>query len=365
MSRKNWPDGPPSGRVASQTVVATPSSMLRVASGLRVLTQPGSTELTKTSVPQVDANGQITANRQSDNRPLRSKGQPDFYGNNILGGKLCNVGVDIGTRARSRQSGEPDPSRRARTRWAGCPAGTARGTGPRLCRPARPRLAGEAHLRHDRNLPVRARSDEVAPRGADRIAGRRRSRANPAEFGGSAGVGNCASARRARERDCGPRGKTGGVLFCRANFGCSCVAQAAARRPGGSAAAQARRRRTGTPDRRRQPGRAARANFFPRFTLIALGGTQDTGFRLFNPGNAFGTIGPSVDFPLFDVGLRQAELNVAKAHSPRPRRDTARSCCAPSRRSRTICPHRAGLRRSCGRFLDGGRRGPAGRGSFR
>ncbi len=57
----------------------------------------------------------------------------------------------------------------------------------------------------------------------------------------------------------------------------------------------------------------AAANFFPRFTLIALGGTQDTGFRLFNPGNAFGTIGPSVDFPLFDVGLRQAELNVAKA----------------------------------------------------
>ena len=58
---------------------------------------------------------------------------------------------------------------------------------------------------------------------------------------------------------------------------------------------------------------AARANFFPRFTLIALGGTQDTGFRLFNPGNAFGTIGPAVDFPLFDAGLRQAELEVAKA----------------------------------------------------
>ncbi len=57
---------------------------------------------------------------------------------------------------------------------------------------------------------------------------------------------------------------------------------------------------------------AARANFFPRFTLIALGGTQDTGFRLFNPGNTFGTIGPSMDFPLFDAGLRQAELEVAK-----------------------------------------------------
>ncbi len=58
---------------------------------------------------------------------------------------------------------------------------------------------------------------------------------------------------------------------------------------------------------------AARANFFPRFTLLALGGTQDTGFRFFNPGNAFGTIGPSVDFPLFDAGLREAELKIAKS----------------------------------------------------
>ena len=53
---------------------------------------------------------------------------------------------------------------------------------------------------------------------------------------------------------------------------------------------------------------ASRANFFPRLSLIALGGTQDTNFRLFNPDNLFGTIGPSIDFPLFDAGLRQAEL---------------------------------------------------------
>ena len=58
---------------------------------------------------------------------------------------------------------------------------------------------------------------------------------------------------------------------------------------------------------------AARADFFPRFALIGLGGTQDTGFRLFNPGNVMGTIGPTVDLPLFDAGLREAELKVAKA----------------------------------------------------
>ena len=58
---------------------------------------------------------------------------------------------------------------------------------------------------------------------------------------------------------------------------------------------------------------ASRANFFPKLTLLALGGTQDTNFRLFNPGNLFGTIGPTIDIPLFDAGLRQAELEIAKA----------------------------------------------------
>ena len=47
--------------------------------------------------------------------------------------------------------------------------------------------------------------------------------------------------------------------------------------------------------------------------MIALGGTQDTNFRLFNPSNLFGTIGPSIDIPLFDAGLRQAELQISKA----------------------------------------------------
>ena len=44
-----------------------------------------------------------------------------------------------------------------------------------------------------------------------------------------------------------------------------------------------------------------------------LGGTQDTKFRLFQGINLFGSVGPAIDFPLFDAGLRQAELQIAKA----------------------------------------------------
>ena len=54
-------------------------------------------------------------------------------------------------------------------------------------------------------------------------------------------------------------------------------------------------------------------NFFPKLALLALGGTQDTNFRLFNSQNLFGTVGPAIDIPLFDAGLRQAELEIAKA----------------------------------------------------
>lgn len=58
---------------------------------------------------------------------------------------------------------------------------------------------------------------------------------------------------------------------------------------------------------------ASRANFFPKFTLIALGGTQDAKFRLYDAITLFGSVGPSIDIPLFDAGPRQAQLQIAKA----------------------------------------------------
>ncbi|MHB8885145.1 MAG: efflux transporter outer membrane subunit [Methylovirgula sp.] len=57
----------------------------------------------------------------------------------------------------------------------------------------------------------------------------------------------------------------------------------------------------------------AKAAFFPRFTINLVGGTQDTGLNLLSLPYSFWSVGPSVYLPLFDGGLRLANLSVAQA----------------------------------------------------
>ena len=56
-----------------------------------------------------------------------------------------------------------------------------------------------------------------------------------------------------------------------------------------------------------------RAAFYPNFSLSILYGLQDTGFQLFSLPNDFWAIGPGVALPVFEGGLRDAELAVALA----------------------------------------------------
>jgi outer membrane protein, multidrug efflux system len=57
----------------------------------------------------------------------------------------------------------------------------------------------------------------------------------------------------------------------------------------------------------------ARTAFFPRFTINLLAGEQDTGLNLLSLPNSIWSVGPSVYLPLFDAGLRRAELAAAEA----------------------------------------------------
>lgn len=68
----------------------------------------------------------------------------------------------------------------------------------------------------------------------------------------------------------------------------------------------------------------ARAAFYPNISLNGLFGTEDTGFNLLSLPNAVWSIGSGIGLPLFEGGLRRAELGFANS-SYRQTRDQYRS----------------------------------------
>ena len=68
----------------------------------------------------------------------------------------------------------------------------------------------------------------------------------------------------------------------------------------------------------------ARAAFFPNVSLSGIGGSQAQGFDLFSLPNAMWSIGSTIALPLFEGGLRTAELQFAKS-AYRQTRDGYRS----------------------------------------
>jgi NodT family efflux transporter outer membrane factor (OMF) lipoprotein len=263
-------------------------------------------------LPQINAIGQVTANKQSNNRPLRGGNEPNYYGNNILGGQV-SYEIDIWGRVR-------DLAKSANL--------TAEASADAL---AQARL--ELHAELGRAYIDLRGLDAQAKLLADTI-GIYREALDLTKSRLAAQIASPVDVDRAQNQLSSAQAQATEVALQRARLedviaalvGKPAASFSVARspaslplpRPPRAVPTEVLRRRPDVAEQERltaaanQAVGAARANFFPRFSLIALGGTQDTGFRLFNAGNTFGTIGPAVDFPLFDAGLRQAELEVAQ-----------------------------------------------------
>ncbi|HZZ62051.1 MAG TPA: efflux transporter outer membrane subunit [Roseiarcus sp.] len=263
-------------------------------------------------LPQADAISQVTANKQSANRPLRSKDQPNYYGNNILGGQV-SYEIDIWGRVR-------DLAKAANL--------TAEASADAL---AQARLELHAELARAyidlRGLDAQAKllSDTI---------GIYRQALELTKSRLAAQIASPVDVDRAQNQLSSAEAQATEVALQRATLetaiaalvGKPAASFSVARSPSSiplpkrprAVPADVLRRRPDVAEQERltaaasQTIGAARANFFPRFTLLALGGTQDTALRLLDPENIFWTIGPAVDFPLFDAGLRQAELEVAQ-----------------------------------------------------
>jgi len=263
--------------------------------------------------PQVDAVPHFLANKQSANRPLRSANQPTYYGDNLIGAQT-SYEVDIWGRVRdivasANASAEASADALADARL-------------------------ELHAELARDYVNLRGFDDQAKLLSDTIA-IYRSALKLTQDRLAANIVSPVDVDRAQAQLSSAQAQLSDLLLNRATLENSIaalvgksaagfsVARSSARlplpKPPPAVPADVLRQRPDVAEAERLTAAAseqigaARANFFPKVSFIALGGTQDTNFRLFNPNNLFGTIGPSIDIPLFDAGLRQAEVAIANA----------------------------------------------------
>jgi multidrug efflux system outer membrane protein len=263
--------------------------------------------------PQIDANPHFLANKQSANRPLRSANQPTYYGDNLIGAQTAYE-VDIWGRVRDLVASANANAEASADALADA------------------RLELHAELARD-YVNLRGFDDE-AKLLSDTIT-IYRSALKLTQDRLAANIASPVDVDRAQAQLSSAEAQLSDLLLNRATLENSIaaligkaaasfsVSRSSARlplpRPPGAVPADVLRRRPDIAEAERQTAAASeligasRANFFPKFTLLALGGTQDTQFRLFQAINLFGSVGPSIDFPLFDAGLRQAQLQITKA----------------------------------------------------
>ncbi len=263
--------------------------------------------------PHAEIDASLTRNRQSDNRPLRSAGQPSFYGANTVSG-LFSYELDLWGRVRNAVAAGRAAAQASDADVAAIKLSLQTEVATQYMR-----------LRGD-DQELKLLDDTVAAYAQADALNRRRF-----EGGIASGLDTSRSGAQLREAEA----ERDDVVASRALIehalaslvGTPASSFTLAPAPvafpipatpvGVPSTLLERRPDVAAAERRVAAANAeigvARAAFFPAITLGGSGGFQSTGSPLFTAGNTLWSIGPGAVLTLLDGGRRRAQLAIARA----------------------------------------------------
>jgi multidrug efflux system outer membrane protein len=264
--------------------------------------------------PEIDFDGSLSYNKQSANRPLRSKDQPTYYGANQVMGGVPSYELDVWGRVRDLVTAANADAQAASAALADARL-NLHGQLARAFVDLRG-LDAEAKLLADTIAVYRSALQLTRDRLTAKIAPPVDEQRAETQLATAEAQASDLAARRSGLVDA--IATLAGKPAAGFRLPLSPAPVAFPRRPR-AVPGEVLRRRPDVAEAERETAAAAAlvgeatAARYPRFTIGLMGGTQDTGLDLLNMQNSLWSLGPSVSVPLLDFGLREAQLKEAKA----------------------------------------------------